>query len=459
MSFFKAYDMRGTYGTDFNLATIREVGRALVETIGAGRWLIGRDCRVTSSNIRDALIDGLTSAGANVVDMGLCTTPMVYFFTASDNYDASVMITASHNPPTDNGLKVSMKMALPVGYANGLDKVEEIVARRSALINNSSYLPAKRNDSDNKNYITRYVRWMQEHATAIDQSLTFAVDCSNGMASLIVKELFSNAVIINSDIDGTFPSHSPNPLNPEARNQIAEVVRSHQLDFGVIFDGDADRAMFVDEHGDFVQPDYLTALIAKETIEQLGLTAEESTVIYDVRTSRATIEAVHELNATGLMVPVGHALAKPILRKSGAICGGELAGHYYFKEFFCCDSAVLATLRMSSVIAKAKRNGLSFSELIKQIKSRYANSGEMNFKVTDNDKAIANVLAAAKNKLPAEISRSEIDGVRIEYKEGWINIRKSNTEQLLRLVIETDNEERLRQWIQTLSAAIEESDK
>ena len=240
---------------------------------------------------------------------------------------------------------------------------------------------------------------------------------------------------------------------------MSQFVKSHKLDFGIIFDGDADRAMFVDENGDFVQPDYLTALIARETIEANSMPPEECTVIYDVRTSRSTIESIGELGASGLMVPVGHAFAKPALRKSGAICGGELAGHYYFKEFFGCDSGILAALRMLSVISKAKQNGSTFSRTVAKIKSRYANSGEINFKVADKDGAIERVLSMARKHFPDEISRSEIDGVRIEYGEGWINIRKSNTEPFLRLVAEADTKARLLKWIDLLTAAIAESGK
>ena len=281
------------------------------------------------------------------------------------------------------------------------------------------------------------------------------------MASILVHELFPNAVIINDTLDGGFPNHSPNPLKAEAREQIAALVREKGLDCGVIFDGDADRCMFVDERGEFVQPDYLIPVVAKATIgrdEGRGKREEVRTgktkVIHDVRTSRGANEELKRMGCEPVMVPVGHAFAKPILRKIGAVCGGELAGHYYFSEFHGCDSGVLAALRILGEVAKAKAEGKTFSEMMRPISGVYANSGEMNFKVDDKDAAIARVLKAAKEKLPQELSRSEIDGIRIEYAEGWINIRKSNTEPYLRLIVECDTADRLEKWTNALKGAI-----
>ena len=462
MSFFKAYDMRGTFGVDFDLETVYKVGLALPKVVKGKRWLVGRDCRKTSNSVRDALVKGLTEAGAEVSDLGLCTTPMVYFFTASDVFDGSVMITASHNPPTDNGLKVSKATALPVGYADGLDKVERMVKdcvrRETADEDGASRLSRTMPVPD---ALSRYVDWQLKHSnTQTLKNLSFAVDCSNGMSSILAKEMFPGAVLLNDTPDGSFPAHSPNPLKAEAREQIAKVVREKRLDCGVVFDGDADRAMFVDERGEFVQPDYLIPIVARATRESLKFEVESSKsqagkakVIHDVRTSRGAIETLREDGFEPVMVPVGHAFAKPIIRSEKALCGGELAGHYYFSEFFGCDSGVLAATRILSEIAKAKAEGKTFSEMMRPIMSRYANSGEVNFKVEDKDAAIARVLETAKT-LGKEASRSEIDGVRLEYAEGWISIRKSNTEPYLRLIVECDARDRLDAWLSALKRAI-----
>ena len=317
-----------------------------------------------------------------------------------------------------------------------------------------------------------YIEWMRARRPDFG-GLWMGIDCSNGMASILVRELFPEAVIINDTLDGTFPNHSPNPLKAEAREQIAALVREKGLDCGVIFDGDADRCMFVDEKGEFVQPDYLIPIVAKATIrsgeaESFPLQNKEGSsssgsgkdsasplrIIHDVRTSRGAIEELKRMGCEPVMVPVGHAFAKPILREVGAVCGGELAGHYYFSEFHGCDSGVLAALRILGEVAKAKAEGRTFSGMMRPISGVYANSGEMNFKVEDKDAAIARVLAAAKAKLPQEVSRSEMDGIRIEYAEGWINVRKSNTEPYLRLLIECDTPERLSEWKTNLVTAI-----
>lgn len=449
--------MRGTFGTDFDLETAYKVGRALPKVVKGGKWLVGRDCRVTSAAIRDALVKGLSEAGAKVTDLGLCTTPMVYYFTATDGFDGSVMITASHNPPSDNGLKVSMRTALPVGYANGLNEVESIVAA-----DNSDYAEAKRRNEtevvDGK-FVSRYVEFLKSKLTAnfsfsaSSHPLKIGIDCSNGMASLLVHDVFPDAVVINDTLDGSFPNHSPNPLKAEAREQIAALVRERKLDCGIIFDGDADRAMFVDENGGFIQPDYLIPIIASTFGDAGG-----SRIIHDVRTSRGSIEMIREMGCEPVMVPVGHAFAKPKMRETGAVCGGELAGHYYFREFFGCDSAFLAAIHVLAAFARFRlevENGVStFSEMMKPIISRYANSGELNFKVEDKDAAIDRVLAFAAANLPLEVLRSTMDGIRIEYDEGWINVRKSNTEPYLRLIVEAKTEPLMQEWVRVLTEAI-----
>ncbi|MGN0833507.1 MAG: phosphomannomutase/phosphoglucomutase [Kiritimatiellia bacterium] len=452
MGFFKAYDMRGTFGTDFDLETVGKIGLALPQVVGGRRWLVGRDCRVTSPAVRDALLRGLAAAGAEVTDLGLCTTPMVYFFTAQDGYDGSVMVTASHNPPSDNGLKVSKRSALPVGYADGLDEVERLVTAGGPELARhgeaGTASPTAAGDA-----LARYLDWMRLRQPPTLGDLRFAVDCSNGMSSLLVHKLFPGAVVINDRLDGTFPAHSPNPLKAEAREQLAALVRERRLDCGVIFDGDADRCMFVDERGEFVQPDYLIPVVARATLRHAPFSDRPTPkIIHDVRTSRGAIEELRRMGCEPVMVPVGHAFAKPIIRATSAVCGGELAGHYYFSEFFGCDSGVLAALRILGEIARAKADGRTFSALMRPIGGVYANSGELNFRVEDKDAAIGRVLAAAKAELPAELSRSEMDGVRIEYEDGWINIRKSNTEPYLRLIAERRGD--VGEWVRILRAAI-----
>jgi phosphomannomutase len=456
MSFFKAYDMRGTFAVDFDIETVRLAGRALVEVLGAGRWLVGRDMRNTSAAVRDALVAALEEAGAEVSDMGLATTPMVYFFTAEDGFDASVMITASHNPPTDNGLKVSRRGALPVGYADGLDRVERLCAERRRNPRLSAELPSSAAErSVRGGYLERYLEWMQAHAPDFS-NLRFAVDCSNGMASLFAARMFPSAIVVNDVPDGNFPAHSPNPLEAAAREQASKLVREKGLDLAVIFDGDADRCMFLDERGEFVQCDYLTGVIAKACAAFASRPLAGETVVHDVRTSRGTIESLREAGATTLAVPVGHAFAKPALRRSGAICGGELAGHYYFGDFHCCDSGLLAALRILGEVAAAKRAGMTFSEMMRPVTGRYANSGELNFKVADKAAAVERVMEAA-GRLGEIESVLEIDGKRVEYADGWFNVRVSNTEPYLRLIVECRSAAKMEEWKRMLGEVIGES--
>lgn len=444
MGFFKAYDMRGTFGTDFDLETVRRVGWALPRVVGGRRWLVGHDCRVTSPAVRDALVAGLQAAGAEVTDLGMATTPMVYFATAQGEFDGSVQITASHNPPSDNGLKVSRRGALPVGYSSGLAEVERLVKDPQGIKDTKGLKDVKGLNG----FKEEYVAWLKEHAGGDFAGLRFAVDCSDGMAGILAHDLFGpDAVYLNDTPDGRFPHHSPNPLLAEARAQLFAAVQEKGLDCGVIFDGDADRCMFVDETGAFVQPDYLIPALAATWPTRGGA------VIHDVRTSRAAIEALRADGFTPVMGKVGHAFAKVLLRETGAVCGGELAGHYYFRDFCYCDSGELAALRLLGAFARAKTAGKTVSELLAPITRKYANSGEMNFAVEDKPAAIARVLAAAKG-LGVETGRSEIDGYRLEYAEGWVSVRQSNTEPLLRLIVECDTPARLEAWRGTLAAAV-----
>ena len=447
MSFFKAYDMRGTFGVDFTLGTVRNVGAVLPKVVGGGKWLVGHDARTTSGDVRDALIAGLEASGAEVTDIGLATTPMVYFYTVKGDYDGSVMITASHNPPSDNGLKVSRRGGLPVGYDSGLREVERLCGEMPEIREPGGGHGSGAGVAD-AGVLDAYCSWLLEHGGG-HEGLKFAVDCSDGSAGILARRLFPDAVLINDVPDGRFPHHSPNPLKAEAREQIAAIVREQGLDCGVIFDGDADRAMFVDENGSFIQQDFLIPVLA-ETFPSTG--ERRQTVIHDVRTSRAAIERLRERGFNPVMGRVGHAYAKVLLRETGAVCGGELAGHYYFRDFVNCDSGELAALRILGAFAAAKRNGTGVSGFMAPLLGKYANSGEVNFEVEDKKAAVMRVLEVA-GTLARETGRSEIDGFRIEYAEGWISVRQSNTEPYLRLIVECDTRDRMEDWLAKLSGA------
>jgi len=425
MSAFKAYDIRGVVGRDWDAGTAYAIGRWLPIILNARKFLVGRDARLTSPSLRDALCRGLVEAGCQVDDLGPATTPMVYFFTARDGYDASVQITASHNPPEYNGMKISRRGAVPVGYATGLGELEQRLA--TGDLPPPAAQPGEIRSIDRRDAFTA---WLRRRRPDLDD-LRFAVDCSDGMASLVVHDLFGDqAIYLNDTPDGRFPHHPPNPLDPENCRQLADCVRHEKLDLGVIFDGDADRVMFVDETGRFIQPDFLIPLIA----EDLLIREPGAVILHDIRTSRGVIEALHRMGAQPFIWKVGHAHAKLKLRELDAIFGGELAGHYYFRDFFCCDSGELAALAVLGAAARAKQAGRTFSSLIAPI-AIYANSGELNYIVEDKDAAIRAVEEDLQSEGVPQM-RHDFDGIRLEWSTWWINLRKSNTEPYLRLVLE-----------------------
>lgn len=434
MNAFKAYDIRGIFGKDVTTDLAYQVGRCLPKLLSAKRVLVGRDARLSSPALRDALLRGLTEAGADVDDLGLATTPMVYFFTAEGGYDASVMITASHNPKEYNGLKVSKAEAKPCGYELGLKDVEAWIE--------AGTIPEKAQTPGEVRSIVcldDYVAWMKNQASDFT-GVRFAVDCSDGVSGILARKLFEgNAVYLNDTPDGNFPHHGPNPLDAQNREQLAQCVREHKLDIGLMFDGDADRVAFVDEKGAFIAPDAMLPFFAAALAPGQG-----QVVVHDVRTSRGTIEALTEKGFKPLMVKVGAAYAKSALREHQGLCGGEVAGHYYFRDFHWCDSGELAALLALNIVAKAKREGKTISQLLAPVRERYFASGEVNIHgVEDRTGAIAKVEAALLDKLGAPEKRIDFDGVRLDWADRWFGVRASNTEPILRLAGEARSQAEL----------------
>jgi phosphomannomutase len=433
MSVFKAYDIRGEFGREFDAQSVYSIGRCLPELLQARRVLVGRDARLSSPAVRDALCQGLIEAGADVDDLGLATTPMVYYFTARDGYDASVQITASHNPPSHNGLKISATGARPVGRDTGLAVLEARVAGvlPPPAARTGQWRPVSR--------LPEFVAFLRPWVPDL-RGLRLAVDGSDGMAGLLARDLFGpETTYLNCEPDGAFPHHGPNPLEAANRAQLTATVRAQQLDAGVIFDGDADRVMFLDETGAFLQPDFLIPLIAGRFLR-----AEPgATILCDIRTSRGVTDALTAAGAQPVLWKVGHAFAKLKLRETGAVCGGELAGHYYFRDFCHCDSGELAALIVLGELAAAHARGLSFRQLLAPV-CRYANSGELNFTVERKADAMEALRVALVTEAPPR-TVLDFDGLRLDYADWWINIRPSNTEPYLRVVMEADTPSRLRE--------------
>ena len=429
MGAFKAYDIRGTYPDEVNEDLAYKVGRNLPSLLGGRRALVGRDARLSSPAMADAVIRGIADAGCDVDDMGLASTPMAYFATAAKGYDFSVQVTASHNPADCNGLKISAAGARPVGHDTGLGELERLVAE--PLPTPTAAKGIVREVSHLGDFIAFLRGWLPDLA-----GMRLAVDCSDGMASLVVRELFGDAPsYVASRPDGRFPSHAPNPFEPAGRMLIVDTVRKTGADAGVVFDGDADRMMLIDEHGDFVRPDLMIAIMARRFLRGNPGAA----ILHDIRTSRGVTEILREEGARPVMWKVGHAFAKVKLREENAAFGGELAGHYYFRDFFWCDSGELAALVALGEIARARSEaGMALSALAASV-NRYANTGELNFRIDDKAAAMERLrLHFVSKREPTAFF--DFDGYRVEYPEWWFNVRPSNTEPYLRLIIEARTE-------------------
>jgi len=432
MKAFKAYDIRGVYNVDFNKDDVYKVGYFLPRVLDADKVLVGRDVRESSPEVFEYLVKGITDAGADVYDAGLATTPMIYYSTAKFEFKASVMITASHNPAEYNGLKVSGENARPVGFDTGLNKVKELMETEEVVIAKKKGVLHELNVRD------KYFEFLKSYVPDIS-NLKISMDCSNGMAGLFIKDLLGvSPMYFFDELDGTFPNHEANPLVAKNIVDLQNHVKENKSDIGVIFDGDADRVMFVDENADFISPDLMIAVLAHYFLEEKGLKGK---VIQDIRTSKAVGEYIAQFGSEMEMWRVGRAYAATKLKEIDGIFGGELAGHYYFKDFYYSDSGILASLLILDVIAKMKDKGISVSQLIGKIK-KYENSGEINFKIEEKQGAMDAVISYFKT-LEEPTAFFDFDGYRLEYKDWWLNIRPSNTEPYLRFLCEANSTELL----------------
>ena len=433
MGAFHAYDIRGIYNVDFDKEVAYKVGYFLPELLSADKVLVGRDARVSSPEIHEYLLKGITDAGADVYDAGLCTTPMVYFGTAFYGFKASVQITASHNPAEYNGMKVSRENALPVGYDTGLGQIKEWVESGRECV------PAEKKGvvhqiDVKKDYLPFLLKYKGDWS-----GLKIAMDVSNGMASLFVREIFGDQpTYIYEDMDGSFPNHEPNPLVPANVEDLKKLVAQTKADIGIIFDGDADRVMFVDENSRFISPDLMIAVLGHYFLEERG---EKGYVHQDIRSSKAVGEYLAPMGGVMNTWRVGRAYAALKLRELDGVFGGELAGHYYFRDFYYSDSGLLAAILITNVVAKMKAQGVSLSQLIARIE-KYQNSGEINFRVEDKKGAMDAVRDYFMSTEKAT-AYMDFDGYRVEFPHWWFNIRPSNTEPYLRFLCEATSKELL----------------
>ena len=446
MGAFHAYDIRGIWGKDWDLDIAYKVGYFIPELLKADKVLVGRDCRVSSDEIHDAVIKGINDAGADVYDIGLSSTPMVYFGTANYGFDASVQITASHNPAEYNGMKVSTTDAQAVGFDAGLGQIK-------AWIDEGKPTPvaAKRGRVFQKEIMADYLVFMRKFVKDYS-SLTIAMDLSNGMANLFAKEIFgtgNNIHYLFDTLDGRFPNHEPNPLIEKNCFPLEDKVREVKADAGVIYDGDADRVMFIDEKGHFISPDLMIALMGRYFVGERGL---KGLVLQDIRSSKAVGEYLAPMGCEMRTWKVGRAFAAKKLREIDGVWGGELAGHYYFRDFFYSDSGLLASIILLNIVLDLKKEGKTLSQAIAEI-VRYQNSGEINYRIEDKKGA----MDAVKDYFMAQEKATafmDFDGYRVEFPNWWFNIRPSNTEPYLRFLGEATSAQLLQEKIAQTDAIL-----
>lgn len=442
MSIFKAYDIRGVYGEELTAADGRRIGRAAARWLGARELAVGRDARPSSPELRAALIDGIRDEGVGVVDLGLVSTPMLYFAVEALGVGGGIMVTASHNPARYNGLKVCREHAIPVGGDSGLPEIE-------ALAKESPPPRAPRGALRSADLRADYAR----HALSVGgrcPKLRVAIDCGNGMASVGLEPLLALLPLETERLyfepDGTFPNHEADPLKRENLRDLVAAVQRTGAHFGVAFDGDADRAMFVDERGEPIGADLMTGLLAGALLRR----HPGGRVLYDLRSSRATAEAIAEAGGVPEMCRVGHAFIKAQMREHGAIFAGELSGHFYFRfsPTLVHDDGVAAFAALLDALAE---QGKPLSELVAPLR-RYAASGEINRRVAD----IPGLLAALEADHAGRGEIVKLDGLLVRYPDWWFNVRASNTEPVVRLNLEAADEAAMRARRDAILARIEQ---
>jgi phosphomannomutase len=421
---FKAYDVRGIYPDDLDEAGAYAIGRAYVDEFEPREIAVGRDMRVSSPSMADAVMRGAADAGADVVDVRLVGTEMLYYAVGELALDGGVMVTASHNPKEYTGMKIVRRGALPVGGDSGLLDI------RTRAMSGARHETGPAGTIRHEDI---WPRWVDAVLSFIDveavKPLRVVIDAANGMAGAMLPAILERLPIDADrcyfEPDGTFPNHEPNPLLPENREFIVGKVTEERADLGVAFDGDADRCFFVDDTGEFVPGDFVTALLSASVLEK----EPGAKILYDVRASWAVPQTIEQGGGVPLVNRVGHAFFKHRMREERAVFGGEVSGHYYFREFSQADSGAIPFLLMLELMSK---RDAKLSELLRPFRERYFITGELNTPVTD----VPLKLQELKERFGPEGTVSHLDGLSVDADEWHMNVRPSNTEPLLRLNLE-----------------------
>ncbi len=431
LSMFKDYDVRGTYPEQINGDVAKAIGFAIVKKFHPKSVAICRDMRLSGEEIRDGLISAFTHCGVNVFDAGLTGTEQSYFISGTREYDMSIMISASHNPPQYNGLKIVLKGPIAVSGDSGLADIK-------AMVNDVPPDPAS--DPGIVTQIDVFSQWREKVLSLIDltslKPLKIVVDAGNGMAGKLVPQIFEGLPFditpLYFDLDGHFPNHTPNPLVEKNNADLVSKMKEVGADIGLTFDGDADRVFFVDDTGRFVSGTLVTALLSRLILKS----HPGEYILYSAVCGRVVPQTIEKFGGKYERVRVGHSFMKNFMRKFHAIFAGEHSGHYYHRDFFNSESGVLTALMMLSLIA---HDGRKFSEIVHDL-DIYPASGELNYAIAD----IPGAMQAIKNHFTDATSVDELDGLSIWYKDFWINVRSSKTEPLLRLNVEADTAEILK---------------
>jgi phosphomannomutase len=428
---FKAYDVRGIYGTELDEAGAEATGRAFVEVFQPRRIAVGHDMRVSSPGMVEAVMRGAAAAGADILELGLVGTEMLYFAVGELGLDGGIAVTASHNPKEYTGMKIVRAGALPVGGDSGLLDIRDRALSLSETPGGQSSGHVQRYDIWPQ-YVERVLSFVD---VAAIKPLRIVIDAANGMAGAMLPPVLEWLPAVQAQRfffapDGTFPNHEPNPLLPENREFITAKTLEERADFGVAFDGDADRCFFVDDTGEFVPGDFITALLAQSILEK----DPGAKIIYDVRASWAVPETIRRAGGIPLINRVGHAFIKHRMREEDAAFGGEVSGHYYFRDFSQADSGVVPFLLMLELVSK---KGKRLSEILRPFRERYFITGELNTPVED----VEQTLQELKERFGNEGRVIELDGISVEAEDWHMNVRPSNTEPLLRLNLEARSRE------------------
>ena len=440
---FKAYDVRGIFPDQIDEDTAKKVGHALVCFLGCKKVVVGRDMRSSSEKLFKALVEGMTCQGADVVDIGLSSTDLFYYSVWKLEAGAGVMITASHNPPEYNGLKIVKEKAHPVGEETGLKEIKMLVEK-------SQFTTCEERGSvEEKDMLEGFAEFCKSFVDVGKiKPLKVVMDAGNGMASLVAPEVFKDIPIEQTklffELDGTFPNHEANPLKPENRRDAEKAVKEEKADIGILWDGDADRCFFTNEKGESVSADLIVALLAKNVLAK----RKGAKILYDPRCSHFVPETIKKNGGKPIIERVGHSFMKKRMFDEQAAFGGELSGHnYYNRDDFYFDNGFIPALQILELISV---EGKSLSELLVDAKG-YFHSGEINSEVTDKDSKIAEI----EEKYKADAKNVEhVDGVTLEFEHYWFNVRKSNTESKLRLNLEADSKELMNEKVKEVLSLI-----